>query len=205
MLHIIDNYYAKTNNYGYTVTRQRKKQENRGSYMRNPWLCRNAEGSGGTGKERYSAQPHKRKGCGAFRNTGLFKGADRTDTEGHGRGRSLGGKMLQQLYSIQEIGILLLQISGFLLALLVVWIIILAGTELFRDRINSRIEENRKEMEILKEKIREEEIRGKQLDKEGAVYDMALRNLRFIDRHLKAKGNNYRKLHGLPLIRRRQK
>lgn len=24
MLHIIDNYYAKTNNYGYTVTRQKK-------------------------------------------------------------------------------------------------------------------------------------------------------------------------------------
>lgn len=69
MLHIIDNYYAKTNNYGYTVTRQKKKQENRGSYMRNTWLCRNAEGSGGTGKERYSAQPHQRKGCGAFRNT----------------------------------------------------------------------------------------------------------------------------------------
>lgn len=109
--------------------------------------------------------------------------------------------MLQQLYSIQEIGILLLQISGFLFALLVVWIIILAGAELFRDRI----EENRKEMEILKGKIREEEIRGKQLDKEAAVYDMALRNLRFIDQHLKAKENNYRKLHGLPLIRRRKK
>lgn len=99
----------------------------------------------------------------------------------------------------------MLQISGFLLALLVVWIIILAGAELFRDRINSRIEENRKEMEILKEKIREEEIRGKQLDKEAAVYDMALRNLRFIDQHLKEKENNYRKLHGLPLIRRRKK
>lgn len=68
---------------------------------------------------------------------------------------------MQQLYSIQEIGILLLQISGFLLTLLVVWIIILAGAELLRDRINARTEENRKEMEILKGKIREEEIRGK--------------------------------------------
>ena len=68
---------------------------------------------------------------------------------------------MQQLYSIQEIGILLLQISGFLLTLLVVWIIILAGAELLRDRINARTEENRKEMEILKGKIQEEEIRGK--------------------------------------------
>lgn len=108
---------------------------------------------------------------------------------------------MQELYSVQQIGILLLQISGFLFALLVVWIIILAGAELFKDRI----EENRKEMEILKEKIREEEIREKQLDKEAAVYDMALRNLRFIDRHLKAKENNYRKMHGLPMIRRRRK
>lgn len=110
---------------------------------------------------------------------------------------------MQQLYSIQEIGILLLQISGFLFALLVVWLIILAGAELFRDRINARKQEKRKEMEILKEKIKEEENKGKQLDKEAAVYDMALRNLRFIDQHLKAKENNYRKLHGLPLIRRR--
>lgn len=53
--------------------------------------------------------------------------------------------MLQQLYSIQEIGILLLQISGFLFALLVVWIIILAGAELLRDRMNARTEEKRKE------------------------------------------------------------
>ena len=27
MLHIIDNYYAKTNNYGYTVTRQKKNRK----------------------------------------------------------------------------------------------------------------------------------------------------------------------------------
>lgn len=112
---------------------------------------------------------------------------------------------MQALYTIQEVAIFMLQISGFLFALLVVWIIILAGAELFRDRMNAKIEENRKEMEILKEKIREEEIRGKQLDKEAAVYDMALRNLRFIDQHLKAKENNYRKLHGLPMIRRKQK
>lgn len=111
---------------------------------------------------------------------------------------------MQELYSVQQIGILLLQISGFLLALLVMWLIVLAGAELFKDRANTRIEEKRKEMEILQEKIKEEEIRGKQLDKEAEVYDMALRNLRFIDQHLKAKENNYRKLHGLPLIRRRK-
>ena len=50
---------------------------------------------------------------------------------------------MQELYSIQQIGILLLQISGFLLALLVLWLIVLAGAELFKDRVNNRIEEKR--------------------------------------------------------------
>ena len=68
---------------------------------------------------------------------------------------------------------------------------------MFRDRMNARIEENRKEMEILKRgKSQEEEARKK---KEAAAYDMALRNLRFIDQHLKLKENNYRKMHGFPL------
>ncbi|MEE0642874.1 hypothetical protein [Blautia sp.] len=110
---------------------------------------------------------------------------------------------MQELYSVQQIGILLLQISGFLFALLVMWLLVLVGAELFRDRINTRTEEKRKEMEILKEKMQEEEARKKKLDKEAAAYDMALRNLRFIDQHLKLKENNYRKMHGFPLIRRR--
>lgn len=112
--------------------------------------------------------------------------------------------MLQQLYSIQEIGILLLEISGFLFALLVIWIIILAGAELFRDRVNTRIEEKHKEMEILKKKIQEEEARKKELERIEAVYDMKIRSVKSINRHLKLKENNYRKMHGLPLIRRRR-
>ena len=64
---------------------------------------------------------------------------------------------MQILYSIQQIGILLLQISGFLLALLVLWFIVLAGAELFKDRLNTKIEEKRKETEVLKEKIQEQE------------------------------------------------
>lgn len=110
---------------------------------------------------------------------------------------------MQALYAIQEIAVLLIQISVFLITLLIAWVLILAGAELFRDRMNARIEENRKEMEILKEKMQEEEARKKKLDKEAAAYDMALRNLRFIDQHLKLKENNYRKMHGFPLIRRR--
>lgn len=166
MLHIIDNYYAQTNNYGYTVVRNKKNRKT------GEVACTTL-GYVGTMKEtlelvkkdilhRHIKEKNvEGKECGAFRGTGLFKRTDRTDPEGYGRDRSLGGNMLQQLYSIQEIGILLLQISGFLFALLVIWLIILAGAELFRDRINARMEEKRKEMEILKEKNQGRRKQGK--------------------------------------------
>ena len=96
---------------------------------------------------------------------------------------------MQALYTIQEIAVLLIQVSVFLIALLVVWVLILAGAELFRDRMNARIEENRKEMEILKEKMQEEEARKKKLDKEAAAYDMALRNLTIDYKHIKPYDN----------------
>ena len=111
---------------------------------------------------------------------------------------------MQELYSVQQIGILLLQISGFLLALLVMWLLILVGAELFKDRINTRIEEKRKEMETLKEKMQEEEARKRELERIEAVYDMKIRSVKSINRHLKLKENNYRKMHGFPLIRRRR-
>lgn len=111
---------------------------------------------------------------------------------------------MQELYSVQQIGILLLQISGFLLALLVMWLLVLVGAELFKDRINTRIEEKRKEMETLKEKMQEEEARKQELERIEAVYDMKIRSVKSINRHLKLKENNYRKMHGFPIIRRRR-
>ena len=41
---------------------------------------------------------------------------------------------MQALYTIQEIAVLLIQISVFLIALLVVWVLVLAGAELYWDR-----------------------------------------------------------------------
>lgn len=40
---------------------------------------------------------------------------------------------MQALYTIQEIAVLLIQISVFLIALLVVWVLVLAGAELYRE------------------------------------------------------------------------
>lgn len=56
-----------------------------------------------------------------------------------------GYSVMQALYTIQEVAIFMFQICGFLFALLVVWLIILAGAELLRDRMNARTEEKRKE------------------------------------------------------------
>lgn len=149
---------------------------------------------------------HRRYGIQKAMQTGRLPGSRCIQAQGERQEKTakrIGGNMLQQLYSIQEIGILLLEISGFLFALLVMWIIILAGVELFRDRMNTRTEDKHKEMEILKEKI-QEEARKKELERIEAVYDMKIRSVKSINRHLKLKENNYRKMHGLPLIRRRR-
>lgn len=63
--------------------------------------------------------------------------------------------MLQQLYSIQEIGILLLEISAFLFGLLVLWLLLLAWTEQCKKRQQDR---QRKQWE---ERIEHEQERRK--------------------------------------------
>lgn len=45
-----------------------------------------------------------------------------------------GYSVMQALYTIQEVAIFMFQICGFLMGLLVIWILVLAGTELYRDR-----------------------------------------------------------------------
>lgn len=45
-----------------------------------------------------------------------------------------GYSVMQALYTIQEIAVLLIQISVFLIALLVAWIFVMAGAKLYRDR-----------------------------------------------------------------------
>ena len=58
---------------------------------------------------------------------------------------------MQALYTIQGIAVLLIQISVFLIALLVVWIFVLVGAELYRDR--------------KKELCRKESVRGRRKQK----------------------------------------
>lgn len=60
---------------------------------------------------------------------------------------------MQALYTIQEIAVLLIQISVFLIALLVVWVLVLAGVELYRDR--------------KKELCRKESVRGRRRKNES--------------------------------------
>ena len=41
---------------------------------------------------------------------------------------------MQALYTIQEVAIFMFQICGFLMGLLAIWILVMAGAELCRDR-----------------------------------------------------------------------
>lgn len=41
---------------------------------------------------------------------------------------------MQALYTIQEVAIFMFQICGFLMGLLMIWILVLAGAELYWDR-----------------------------------------------------------------------
>lgn len=45
-----------------------------------------------------------------------------------------GYSVMQALYTIQEVAIFMFQICGFLMGLLVIWILVMAGAELYRYR-----------------------------------------------------------------------
>lgn len=58
---------------------------------------------------------------------------------------------MQALYTIQEVAIFMFQICGFLMGLLVIWILVMAGAELYWDR--------------KKELCRKESVRGRRSKK----------------------------------------
>lgn len=62
-----------------------------------------------------------------------------------------GYSVMQALYTIQEVAIFMFQICAFLMGLLVVWVLVLAGVELYRDR--------------KKELCRKESVRGRRKQK----------------------------------------
>lgn len=114
---------------------------------------------------------------------------------------------MQALYTIQEIAVLLIQISVFLIALLVVWVLVLAGAELYRDRKTTLcdmcgIEECKP---IRAKKIAQEKPRDFKKEHEEAHMDLIGRTAGFHAKHMFLNKNNYRKMHGMPLIRRKRK
>lgn len=114
---------------------------------------------------------------------------------------------MQALYTIQEIAVLLIQISVFLIALLVVWIFVLVGAELYRDRKTTLCKmcdiEERKPIQA--KKIAQEKPRNLKKEHEVAHMDLIFRTAGFHAKHMFLNKNNYRKMHGLPLIRRKRK
>lgn len=51
---------------------------------------------------------------------------------------------MQALYTMQEVAIFIFQICGFLMGLLVIWILVMAGAELYRYRKYQMDKDNRR-------------------------------------------------------------
>lgn len=127
---------------------------------------------------------------------------------------------MQILFAIEETGNILLQICGFLSGLLLFWILVLSGEELWRDKLEQKRREKqerervRKEMEkrrqeqILelgkayrREQERERQIR-KEAERKKACQNMKKRYIENVQKHLFSGNNNYRKMHHMPLVRK---
>lgn len=127
---------------------------------------------------------------------------------------------MQILFAIEETGNILLQICGFLLGLMLFWILVLSGEELWRDKAEQKRREKqerervRKEMEKRKQELklelerakkrqqeREKQIR-KEVEREKTCQDMKKRYVENVQKHLFSGKNNYRKMHHIPLVRK---
>lgn len=113
---------------------------------------------------------------------------------------------MQALYTIQEVAIFMFQICGFLMGLLVIWVLVMAGAELYWDRKTTLcetcgIEEHKP---IQAKKIAQEKPRDFKKEHEEAHMALIGRTAGFHAKHMFLNKNNYRKMHGMPLIRRRK-
>lgn len=123
---------------------------------------------------------------------------------------------MQILFAIEETGSILLQICGFLSGLLLFWILMLSGAELWRDKAEQKRREKqereraRKEMEKRRQEqilelgkaYRRQQERERQIEREKECQDMKKRYIENVQKHLFSGNNNYRKMHHMPLVRK---
>lgn len=105
------------------------------------------------------------------------------------------------LLQMQEIGIFLIKTSVIMFCLLVAILIILAGREMWRDK-KQEMKQNAVFADNFPDEINRKDIHPEKTDKEKRMIEPNIRKFVQEYKHWEKDYNNYRKMHGEPLVRK---
>ena len=105
------------------------------------------------------------------------------------------------LLQMQEIGIFLIKTSVILFCLFVAVLIILAGREMWRDK-KREMKQSDVFADNIPDEINRKNIHPEKTDKEKRMTEANIRKLVQVYKHWEKDYDNYRKMHGMPLVRR---
>lgn len=105
------------------------------------------------------------------------------------------------LLQMQEIGIFLIKTSAILSCLFVAVLIILAGREMWRDK-KREMKQSAVFADNVLDEINRKNIHPEETDKEKRMTEANIRKFAQEYKHWEKDYNNYRKMHGEPLVRK---
>ncbi len=105
------------------------------------------------------------------------------------------------LLQMQEIGIFLIKTSAILSCLFVAVLIILAGREMWRDK-KREMKQSAVFADNVPDEINRKDIHPEETDKEKRMTEANIRKFAQEYKHWEKDYNNYRKMHGEPLVRK---
>lgn len=108
---------------------------------------------------------------------------------------------MYMLLQMQEIGIFLIKTSVIMFCLLVAILIILAGREMWRDK-KQEMKQNAVFADNFPDEINRKDIHPEKTDKEKRMIEPNIRKFVQEYKHWEKDYNNYRKMHGEPLVRK---
>lgn len=108
---------------------------------------------------------------------------------------------MYMLLQMQEIGIFLIKASAILFCLFAAVLIILAGREIWKDRVQE-LKRNDAFAEDFPDEVNRKDIHPEKADEEKRMTEANIRKLVQVYKHWEKDYNNYRKMHGEPLVRK---
>lgn len=108
---------------------------------------------------------------------------------------------MYMLLQMQEIGIFLIKTSVIMFCMLVAILIILAGREMWRDK-KQEMKQNAVFADNFPDEINRKDIHPEETDKEKRMTEANIRKFAQEYKHWEKDYNNYRKMHGEPLVRK---